>query len=42
VRTGRAIEVLPGVNNINQTLFPIPLGEILTNQSPGMQQNDGY
>lgn len=42
VRTGRAIEVLPNVNNNNQTLFPIPLGEIQTNNSPGMIQNPGY
>jgi len=42
VRTGRAMEVLINVNNINQTLFPIPLGEIVTNRSAGMQQNDGY
>jgi hypothetical protein len=42
VRTGRAIEVLPNVNSINQTLFPIPLDEIQTNNSPGMIQNPGY
>ncbi len=42
VRTGRAIEVLPNVNSSNQTLFPIPLDEIQTNNSPGMIQNPGY
>src|SRR5690606_3253447 len=31
VRTGRAIEVLPNVNSTNQTLFPIPSGELQTN-----------
>lgn len=42
VRTGKAIEVLPNVTNINQTLFPIPLNEILANDNPGMYQNEGY
>lgn len=42
VRTGRAVEVLPNVTSTNQTLFPIPLDEILTNNSPGMVQNPGY
>ena len=42
VRTGRAIEVLPNVTSITQTLFPIPLDEIQTNNSPGMIQNPGY
>jgi starch-binding outer membrane protein, SusD/RagB family len=42
VRTGRAVDVLPAVTNINQTLFPIPLSEILTNTNPGMNQNPGY
>lgn len=42
VRTGRAVDVLPLVNNVNQTLFPIPLDEILTNRNPGMRQNTGY
>lgn len=42
VRTGRALEVLPNVNSINQTFFPIPLDEILTNKDPGMRQNNGY
>jgi len=42
IRTNRAIEVLPNVKNANQTLFPIPLNEILTNNNPGMVQNPGY
>lgn len=42
VRTGRAIAVLPNVNNVNQTLFPIPSDEIQTNKDPGMTQNPGY
>lgn len=42
VRTGRAIEVLSNVTSINQTLFPIPLNEIQTNNDPGMKQNPGY
>lgn len=42
VRTGRAIDVLPNVNNINQTLFPIPTNELQTNTHPGMTQNPGY
>ncbi len=42
VRTGRAVDVLPNVNSINQTLFPIPLDELLTNINPGMTQNPGY
>jgi len=42
VRTGRAIAVLPNVNNVNQTLFPIPADEIQTNNDPGMTQNPGY
>ncbi|AYB33386.1 RagB/SusD family nutrient uptake outer membrane protein [Chryseolinea soli] len=42
VRTGRAVEVLLSVNNVNQTLWPIPLSEILTNTNPGMTQNPGY
>lgn len=42
VRTGRAVAVLPGVTDPNQTLFPIPLSEILANKNPGMQQNPGY
>lgn len=42
VRTGRALEVLPNVNSINQTLFPIPSSELQTNTNPGMTQNPGY
>jgi hypothetical protein len=42
VRTGRAMEVLPHVTNINKTLFPIPSDELLTNNSPDMKQNPGY
>jgi len=42
VRTGRAVEVLNTVTNDNQTLFPIPQSEILTNTNPGMTQNPGY
>jgi starch-binding outer membrane protein, SusD/RagB family len=42
VRTGRAIAVLPTINNLNQTLFPIPLSELLSNTSDGMTQNPGY
>ena len=42
VRTGRAIEELDGVTNENQYLFPIPLGELLTNFHEGMYQNEGY
>ncbi len=42
VRTGRAVDVLVNVTNTNQTLFPIPLSEILSNTNPGMTQNPGY
>ena len=42
VRTGRAIDVLGNVTNINQTLFPIPFEELQTNNDPGMVQNPGY
>lgn len=42
VRTNRAISVLPNVKNVNQTLFPIPLDELQTNNDPGMVQNSGY
>ena len=42
VRTGRAVAVLPNVNNVNQTLFPIPSDEIQTNNHPAMTQNPGY
>jgi starch-binding outer membrane protein, SusD/RagB family len=42
VRTGKAIERLENVTNINQTLFPIPQAEIISNDNPGMYQNEGY
>jgi hypothetical protein len=42
VRTGRAVDVLLTVSNVNQTLWPIPLTEIVTNKSDGMEQNPGY
>src|SRR5690606_25070368 len=42
VRTDRAIDLLPNVNNINQTLFPIPTNELQTNNHTGMTQNPGY
>ncbi|MCB0448093.1 MAG: RagB/SusD family nutrient uptake outer membrane protein [Gelidibacter sp.] len=42
VRTGRAIEVLPNVTSVNQTLFPIPSDELQANSHPGMTQNPGY
>jgi starch-binding outer membrane protein, SusD/RagB family len=42
VRTGRAIDLLPNVTNINKTLFPIPSAELQTNNSPDMIQNLGY
>ena len=42
VRTGRAIDVLTNVNNVNQTLFPIPFDELQTNNDPSMVQNPGY
>jgi hypothetical protein len=42
VRTGRAMQVLENVTNINKTLFPIPSAEILTNTNPDMVQNPGY
>jgi hypothetical protein len=42
VRTGRAIAVLEKVTSINQTLFPIPQAEIISNDNPGMYQDDGY
>jgi hypothetical protein len=42
VRTGKAVEVLLTVNNVNQTLWPIPLTEIVTNKGEGMDQNPGY
>ena len=40
VRTNRAVDVLPGVSNANQMLFPIPLSELNTNSL--MIQNTGY
>jgi hypothetical protein len=40
VRTGRAVELIPTVTSVNQTLFPIPQSEILAN--PNMTQNPGY
>jgi starch-binding outer membrane protein, SusD/RagB family len=42
VRTNRAQAVLENVNSVDQTLFPIPLTEILANDNPGMVQNPGY
>ena len=42
VRTGRATLVLPTVTDIDQTLFPIPSGELQTNNNPEMIQNPGY
>lgn len=42
VRTDRAQDVLPNVTNVNKTLFPIPLSEIITNTNPNMKQNPGY
>ena len=42
VRTGRAIDRLENITSINQTLFPIPQAEIISNDNPGMYQNDGY
>ncbi|MFP4287731.1 MAG: RagB/SusD family nutrient uptake outer membrane protein [Bacteroidales bacterium] len=43
IRTNRAIELLEGVDHENQTLFPIPLSEILANDAIGNNdQNPGY
>lgn len=42
VRTDRAVDLIPTVTNQNQTLFPIPSGEIQTNNNSGMTQNPGY
>lgn len=42
VRTGKAIDVLEGIAEECQYLFPIPLGELLTNFHEGMYQNDCY
>lgn len=41
-RSGRAVSELDGVDDECQTLFPIPLGELLTNFHEGMYQNDCY
>lgn len=40
VRNGKAVDVLQDVTNINQTLFPIPQQEMITNTK--MVQNPGY
>ena len=42
VRTGKAIDVLDGITQECEYLFPIPLGELLTNFHEGMNQNDCY
>jgi hypothetical protein len=42
VRTGRASTFKATVTSVTQTLFPIPLTELVTNRSTGMYQNDGY
>ncbi len=42
VRTDRAIEVLDKVTSRNQYRFPIPQAEIISNDNPGMYQNDDY
>ena len=42
VRTGKAFEVLEGITQECQYLFPIPLGELLTNFHEGMYQNECY
>ncbi len=43
VRTGQALEVLEGVTDNYQTLFPIPLNEILANDAINDEdQNPGY
>jgi starch-binding outer membrane protein, SusD/RagB family len=42
VRIGRALDELNGVTELYQTLFPIPLSELLTNFNEGMVQNEGY
>ena len=42
VRTNRAQVLLENVSSADQTLFPIPLTEILANDNPGMVQNPGY
>jgi len=40
VRTGRATQVVDGLDDINMTLYPIPLSEMQTNNL--MTQNPGY
>jgi len=40
VRTGQAVEMIPTVTSVNQTLFPIPQVEMLSNTK--MTQNPGY
>lgn len=40
VRTGRAIQVIDELDDINMTLYPIPLSEMQTNNL--MTQNSGY
>lgn len=40
VRTGQAIDILENVTEECQYLFPIPLGELLTNLHEGMYQNE--
>ncbi len=42
VRTGKALDVLEGITQECQHLFPIPLGELLTNFHEDMYQNDCY
>ncbi len=42
VRSGRAVEELDGLDDECYTLFPIPLGELLTNFHEEMYQNDCY
>lgn len=42
VRTGKALELLEGITQECQYLFPIPLGELLTNFHEDMYQNDCY
>ena len=40
VRTGRAVSVIDGLDDVRMCLYPIPSGEKLTNQL--MEQNPGY
>ncbi len=42
VRTSRAVEELETLHEECRMLFPIPLGELLTNFHEGMYQNDCY